>query len=275
MNSGVLVVVAAGPEEIESAEAALRRHAATALHRRRVGPHRVLVYGGFSGDRAAAVAVDALRADGWPAVARPLSGGHLTVWQKHTSPVAIDGRVQICFPWSEASRQVGPPIVEIDPGRGFGTGSHPTTRLVLRQLVSRLQPGDSVLDVGSGSGVLAVVAARLGASQVTAVDIHPEALLASRRNAARNGVADRVRVTEAPLAELPVRYDVVLANIACQVLVELADAIVQRLRPGGWLGLSGLSPSQISVVQAAYRPLAVVEECRDDDWVALILRHSV
>jgi ribosomal protein L11 methyltransferase len=206
-------------------------------------------------------------------VARPVGGAHLAAWHAHTAPIVVGGRVQICFPWSEGPRDGARLTVEIDPGRGFGTGAHPTTRLLLDQLVERVRPGDAVLDVGSGSGVLAVVAARLGASPVRALDIYPDAVVATLRNAQRNGVAERVEASEASLGGVTGLFDVVVANIFKEVLVESAGSIVDRLRPGGWLGLSGLSPSQVSIVQAAYRPLEVVAETRADDWVALVLRH--
>jgi ribosomal protein L11 methyltransferase len=203
-------------------------------------------------------------------VVRPIGGGHLTAWRNYTRPVDIGGRVWVSFPWSEFDRDEAPAVVEIDTGRAFGTGGHPSTGLLLQELAGRLQGGESVLDVGCGSGVLAVTAARLGAGSVLGIDIEPEALTVTGANATLNGVSAVVGTSPASLEELEAVYDVVVANIGAATLIEMAAALQSRLAGGGWIGLSGLSPAQVSKVAAAYRQVEVVSVPTDDDWAAVV-----
>ncbi len=186
----------------------------------------------------------------------------------------VSDRLCVCFPWSEFDRSAVAGIVEIDPGRSFGTGSHPSTRLLLTELADRIGGGETVLDVGCGSGVLALSAARLGATAV-ATDIEPEAHEATRANARRNQLAGQVCVDGRAIDGRPGAgvFDAVVANIGAAALTELAPVVSARVAPGGWLGLSGLSPAQVSLVASAYRGLDVEAVRRDDDWAALILRR--
>src|SRR4051812_7037259 len=213
----------------------------------------------------AAERVAALRAGGAVATMRPVGGGHLDAWLRSNAPVVVGDRLCVRLPWcEEPAPPPGVTVVEIDPGRAFGTGSHPTTRLLLTALAARITGGERVLDVGCGSGVLAIAAAALGAAAVAGTDIEPEAERMTAVNADRNGVQVAVG---APTG----RFDVIVANIGAGPLVELAPAISGWLAPGGWLGLSGLSPAQLSVVAAAYRLLDVTETLCDDDWAAMVL----
>ena len=142
-------------------------------------------------------------------------------------------------------------VIRIDPGRAFGSGSHPSTGLAIAALEDRLTPGDRVLDVGTGSGVLAVAACRLGARLVLGIDLDPEALAAAPRNAVLNDVGGRVDVAATPLATIDETFDIVLANIGLGVLLELAPDLERLVRPGGWLVLSGLLEPQADAVVAA------------------------
>jgi ribosomal protein L11 methyltransferase len=142
---------------------------------------------------------------------------------------------------------------------------------LLIELVRRMQGGESVLDVGCGSGVLSVSAARLGAARVTAVDVDRRAIAATRANAARNDAGATVTASVTPVAALTGAFDVIVANIAAATLIELAPALQSRLASGGWLGLSGISPAQVSVVGAAYRSTDVVATPTEGDWAALVV----
>lgn len=199
-------------------------------------------------------------ADEWRAWARPVrAGSHLVV-----QPPWVDERID----------GPGDVVVLIDPGRAFGSGSHPSTRQALALLEATVAEGDDVLDVGCGSGILAVTAARLGARRVVATDLDPGAGPATRANAKVNGVADRVVVDDRPVEELPGAHDVVLANIGALVLDRLAPALAARLAPGGTLVLAGLLTSNADGVVAAHARVGLVERQRmvdDDGWVAVRL----
>jgi ribosomal protein L11 methyltransferase len=276
----VLVIVAATSATADAAEAALRLEGATVLRQRTVGPDRMLVTAGPFDDAKAALVVARMRGMGWPASDRPEGGGHLTAWNTHTAPVVVADRLWVCFPWCESDRSDAPPVVEIDPGAAvgpgaaFGTGSHPSTLLLLAELVARLHGGETVLDVGCGSGVLAIAAVRLGAATATAIDIAPAAVAATTANAAGNGVGGRVLASATPAEEVVGLFDVVLANIGAATLRTLGPALVRRLAPNGWLGVSGISPAQISTVAAALPGLAVVSAPILEDWAAIVARFD-
>ena len=141
--------------------------------------------------------------------------------------------------------------VRIDPGLAFGTGSHPTTRLVLAFLERTVRGGERVLDYGCGSGILALAAAKLGAAEVVATDIDPTALETALANARTNGVELKAALPEALPAAL---YDVVVSNILAQPLVVLAPLLAARTAPGGRIALAGILESQAAEVAAAYAP---------------------
>jgi ribosomal protein L11 methyltransferase len=265
-----LIVVAARRGEAWAAVDEIAVCGGTAVEQRSMGGDRVLVYGGFPDGSSARGAVAALRSAGWPAVVRPIGGGHLTAWRNYTRPVDIGGRVWVGFPWSEFDRDEAPAVVEIDTGRAFGTGGHPSTGLLLCELAGRLQGGESVLDVGCGSGVLAVTAARLGAGSVLGIDIEPEALTVTSANASLNGVAAVVETSGGSIEDLEAVFEVIVANIGAPTLIQMASALQARLARGGWIGLSGLSPAQVSKVAAAYRGVEVVSIPTDDDWAAVV-----
>jgi ribosomal protein L11 methyltransferase len=175
------------------------------------------------------------------------------------------------LPWVEVDRGRFQAVVVLDAAGAFGAGSHPSTRLLLTALAGRLAGGERVLDVGCGSGVLALAAGALGAASVTAIDIDPAATAATAANARRNGLGCVVTAATTPPGAPGTSFDAVVANIAAATLADLAADLVARLAPGGWIGLSGISAAQVSVVAAAYRPLEVVETTRLDDWVAVTL----
>ena len=202
--------------------------------------------------------------------------GWLDTWREHFEPFRV-GRLVVLPAWKPyTALPVGPDDLEIhlDPGRSFGTGAHPSTRLVLELLQSRSLQGASVLDVGCGSGILSVAAAHLGARPVTAVDVEEAAIPTTLANAARNSV--HVEASATAVSDVPGHFDVVLANILAPVLVELSEFLVARLTPTGIIVLSGLISDQRDRVLAAYPALVVIDERIDPPWLALALtpRHS-
>ena len=211
-----------------------------------------------------------LRAEGEPAVARPDGGARLEAWRRHTHPLRFGDRLSVSFAWSEHERHALPGLVELGPG-GWGHGDHPTTALVIDQLRRRIAGGESVLDVGCGSGVLALCALRLGASRACAVDIDADAIAATRRNAVLNDMVDRIDATPVPLGEIGGRFDIVLANIGRAALVALAPELVRLVAPDGHLVVSGIAPSQCDPVAGFLQPLVEGERRTCGEWAAVVL----
>ncbi len=271
MTMGRLAVIAATPPETAAATAALAALGAP-VATRPGGRERVFVTGRFVEEAVAREAVAMLRAQGWAATQRPEDHDPFIVaWQHRTAAVSVaGGRLVVALPWAEYDRDATPLAIEVDPGGAFGGGTHPTTRLLLEQLAARLHGGERVLDVGCGSGVLALAAVRLGAGSAVGIDVEPEAIAATRANAIRNGMAAQVTGAAIPLAEVPGRYDVIVANIGLEVLLSMAVDLEARLEPGGWLGLSGISPTQDWRLMAAFRRIRAVDTTSLDDWIAIV-----
>jgi ribosomal protein L11 methyltransferase len=190
------------------------------------------------------------------------------VWLEDFRPMRFGHRLWVC-PGGLPAGAPDAVRIELDPGLAFGTGTHPTTALCLEWLDGHGLGGRDVVDYGCGSGILAIAAARLGASRVRAVDIDPQALIATRENALRNGVAGQVDITADAQLETG-SADVLLANILAGPLVDLAQRFAAALRPGGLLALSGLLAEQADAVTAAYRPWFHIETTTTrDGWVLL------
>ena len=169
--------------------------------------------------------------------------------QAQFAPLCLGGRLWIVPSWHEAPCDPHAAVVRLDPGMAFGTGSHPSTRLVLRWLARTLAPAASVLDYGCGSGILAIAAAKLGSVHIDAVDVDPLALAATMDNARANEVALRAL----PPERLPPGdYDVVVANILSQPLIVLEPLFAARTRRGGRIALAGILAAQSAEVVAAY-----------------------
>jgi ribosomal protein L11 methyltransferase len=191
--------------------------------------------------------------------------------QAQFGPLRIADRLWVIPSWCAP---VDPQAVNImlDPGLAFGTGSHPTTRLCLRWLAAHLERGQSMLDYGCGSGILAIAGAKLGATPVTGTDVDPQAVEASRANAARNGVNAQFVLPDA-LAPEPV--DVLIANILANPLRLLAPALAARVRHGGAIVLSGILEAQAAAVRDEYRRWFKLDAWGNDEgWVALAGRRD-
>lgn len=181
-------------------------------------------------------------------------------WRESFQPLRISERLVVCPPW-----QPEPGALLIEPGRGFGTGDHPTTRLALHAVDRLVQPGQTVLDVGAGSGILALAAAKFGA-RAFGIDIDPEAVRDAIEQAERNGL--EVPFDTTPLAEVEGTWDLVLANVHAEMLVRLADDLVART--GDLLVLGGILADREHLVHEAFdHRLNLIERFTDEDWVGL------
>jgi ribosomal protein L11 methyltransferase len=214
-------------------------------------------------------------------------------WARRTQadlPAIRIGRVTIAPPWdapTSPSRAVsgfsrdndsrtGDVLVIIEPSRGFGTGHHQSTRLCLTLLQTRNLGGLTVTDVGTGSGVLAITAAKLGAARIEAIDSDPDAIENARENIERNGVADRVRAHVQDLTEPPpAPADVVTANLTGTLLARHVAALVRFVKPDGVLIVSGFNVEEREMVVSAFAPaFAVSESGEEDDWWAFVLART-
>ena len=201
-------------------------------------------------------------------------------WKAHFPVLRVGRRLVIRPTWLEHDPAPDDVVLDLDPGMAFGTGLHPTTRLCLIALEWLADRGRlrnaRVLDVGCGSGILAIAAAKLGAASVVGVDVDPIAVEATLANAATNGLAGRIsaRLGSLPSGEPP--FDVVSANLIAGLLVELAPALATELRPGGELVSSGIFMEREADVRSAFATarLDVGETWDEGDWVALAaVRH--
>jgi ribosomal protein L11 methyltransferase len=173
-------------------------------------------------------------------------------WLKDFGPMRFGRRLWVC-PGGLPAGEPGAVRIELDPGLAFGTGTHPTTAMCLEWLDAHEPAGLEVVDYGCGSGILAIAALKLGARQALAVDIDPQALIATRENALRNGVEARLEVTGEP-ALADGSTALLLANILAGPLAALAPQFARAVRPGGTVVLSGILDEQADTVTAAYRP---------------------
>ena len=205
-------------------------------------------------------------------------------WKKFYKPMRIGAHVVLKPSWESFESQADDLVIELDPGMAFGTGLHPSTRLCVAALERYVQPGDAVLDIGTGSGVLAIVAAKLGAGVVVATDIDPVAVAVAEENLGRNGLipGDHLLIQQGSVpAAMGGRFQMIVANILAEVLAGLFDGVYRNvplaepLAPGGRLILAGIIEEKAPlVVEAAARAgLTLVDRSQEDDWVALVVQR--
>ena len=202
-------------------------------------------------------------------------------WKEHYHVLRVGPRIVVKPSWREHAAEPGDVVIELDPGMAFGTGLHPTTQMCLNALETRCRPGMPVLDLGTGSGILAIAAAKLGASSVIALDVDPVAVESARDNIRRNAVDPIVIVEAGSLAEVKRRrltFDLALVNILAKTIVELCDeGLAETINPGGQIVCAGLIESQEDEVREALERagLEVIERFQDKDWVGLACRRAL
>ena len=193
-------------------------------------------------------------------------------WLEHFKPSRFGQRLWV-IPSGYAPPDPHGVNLYLDPGLAFGTGTHPTTALCLKWLDAHPPEGQTVIDYGCGSGILAVAAALLGATQVDAVDHDPQALIATRENAVKNNTGDAIW-TGFPAELRPIEADLILANILANPLIELQPQLTARVRPGGHIVLSGILRSQLDNVLESYKNNFDIKDVNfEDDWCRIAGRR--
>ncbi len=194
--------------------------------------------------------------------------------QSQFEPIHIGQHIWVVPSWHEAP-DPNALILELDPGLAFGTGSHPTTRLCMEWLEANAPAEKTVLDYGCGSGILALVASKLGGARVVGVDIDRQAIVAARNNAVRNHCKIEYYLPDDFVALASSPFDIVVANILSSPLKLMAQMLSRLAKPGGWLVLSGVLERQADEVAAAYAPYISMQVWKaQDGWVALCGRRS-
>jgi ribosomal protein L11 methyltransferase len=232
----------------------------------------------FAEEETAKAALDRLPRSWNPRLDAIVGDAWLDEYKKYFHPFVLCRGIVVRPPWESYEKKSGEEVLTLEPGRAFGTGLHETTSLVADVLCERagLLRGRSVLDVGTGSGILALVALMLGADRVRAIDVDPDAVDVARENAKANGLAARLTASTTSLSEIGEQYPVVVANIEASVLGPMMSDLVKRAGPGALVVLSGIlappASTQVSELLATYQAFEHVETKAKGEWAALVLR---
>jgi ribosomal protein L11 methyltransferase len=274
------VLVDTTPDEADAISAALfdlgaegveERDASTLVKART--PGLVTLVASFGNEQDAAQALLELSADLRPAIEHVVGDAWRDAWKEHFRPFALCEGLAVRPPWEPYTAKPGEHVLELEPGRAFGTGLHETTSLVAGVLAERRTElaGKTVLDVGTGSGILALVALRFGANHARCTDNDPDVIDVVRENAERNQFSGAVDVDTCDVAALTEQYPWVLANIEAGVLIPMAKALSARVAKGGTLVLSGILHYQKDQVVAAYQhgPMTLKSAPQKGEWIAL------
>lgn len=215
--------------------------------------------------------------------ARELGGGARVVhvvgddwreaYKRYFKVSRVGQRLVVRPSWEPYEPAADDVVLTVDPGMAFGTGTHESTRLLLGVLDGLVHGGERVLDVGCGTGILAIAALRLGAAHADCIDVDPDAVAVTLENAEHNGVRPGVAASTTPVEEVEGSYPLVLANIQADVLIPLCEALVARVAPGGHLLLSGILTPQVDAVRAAFSALICEAVPEEGEWSAVVLRR--
>jgi len=238
-------------------------------------PEEVELWTAVGDDDDAIARADAAVGERWPSRVVEISEAAADTWREFAQPMWVDGALVVVPAWQEHPVDDGVVTISIEPGGAFGLGDHPTTLLSLRATRRHLAAGRCVLDVGCGTGVIAVTAAVVAGASVRAVDIAAAAVEATRDNARRNDVVSLVDVDTTPTGGLAGPYDLVVANILAPTLVELADDLRRLTSVDGHLVISGILADRHDHVVAALAPMTVEQTDTLDGWAAVTLRHPI
>ena len=196
-------------------------------------------------------------------------------WKEHFKPLHIGRNMVVRPTWHDDGPADGEATIWLDPGMAFGTGHHPTTRMCIEQIERTVAPGSRVLDVGCGSGILSIAAARVGASQVLGLDLDPKAIDVAKENAQKNGVSEALTFSSGSLPSPDVRsgsFDLAVANISAKVVIDIASELATAVRTGGVVIASGILIEKQDLVRSALADAGadVTDLVTDDGWATLI-----
>jgi ribosomal protein L11 methyltransferase len=203
-------------------------------------------------------------------------------WKKHFRPIRVGRSLLIKPSWIEQKPLSGQKVILLDPGLSFGTGNHPTTLFCLRQLTANRPrvAGPSFLDIGTGSGILAIAAAKLGYRPVHAFDYDPDAVRTASENVSLNGLTGKLRLYRADVTRLPQRpkrrFDFVCANLLADLLISQRDRILSQLNPGGTVVLAGILAKEFAQVQFEYeqKGFRLKESATKGEWTSGAFRRA-
>ena len=199
-------------------------------------------------------------------------------WKRFFKPLRVGSRFVVKPPWARIRLKRGEIPIEITPGMAFGTGTHATTKLCMESLEKRLKKrGLSVLDVGTGSGILSIAAAQLGAEEVFGIDIDQLAVEIARENVSRNQVSDTVRIKKGRIGDIRKRFDLVVANLDFRSLKKMRIALIRHIKRHGFLILSGVLETEEERLRQGYTrtgDLQWIEAIQEGEWVCLIFRKK-
>ena len=214
----------------------------------------------------------------WPVIPEPVfkpvqDQDWTALWKERIPVLHLGQRMVIKPSWRSYTPAPDELILEMDPGMAFGTGLHPTTQLCVLATEALVRPSTDVLDLGTGTGILAMTAAKLGAGHILAVDNDEDAVMAARLNADANKLSDRIDLVHGSLEDVTADYDLVLANILAPIIITMAESgLAERVRHGGILVVSGILEEQADSVAAALEAtgLQVTERRQQEEWIALV-----
>ena len=267
------MVVVAPPDEVELAADVLWDLGVAAVEER-TGMRTIELWSSVGDTDEALARLDHAIAGRWVWRTEQVDESVADSWRAFAQPVPVTDRLTIAPAWWTGPTHTAE-VVYIEPGQSFGLGDHPTTVLCARALIAAVRPGQRVLDVGCGTGVLGIVAVLHGADHVHGIDIADDAIVTTTANALRNGVGDRCTASRTDLAGIADQFPVVVANILAPTLVDLADDLRRVVAPGGTLIVSGVLADRHDHVVAALAPLTVVSTDTLDGWAAVTLYWPV
>ncbi|WP_214629968.1 50S ribosomal protein L11 methyltransferase [Paenibacillus agaridevorans] len=213
-----------------------------------------------------------------------------TAWKQYFKPIRVSDTLTIKPTWEDYTPEEGERIIELDPGMAFGTGTHPTTALCLQTLESVVRGGEEMIDVGTGSGILAIGACKLGAKSILALDLDPIAVSSATENVSLNGLSEKIEVRLSDLLgvlrdggadsgsasslQVTVPVDLVVANILAEIILLFIDDVYEALKPGGIYIASGVYKNKEDDVEKGLKAsgFEIVEKRRDEDWIAFVAR---